>query len=452
LFYFCLDIYSLSFISLPFEYAFGFFVFDEFNLFVMTITAMTFFFASVYAWGYVEALIEHGELHRENLKLFYAAFSLLLTFINLALAANNLALFLIFIELTTITGSLLIVTLNAKENIDAAIKYIFVTSTSMVFTLMGLILLTRLTNGEHLDWAGLLANPPGDSPLLLMTFILIIIGFLAKTGIAPFHTWLPHAHSMAPSVVSTVLSGTVLNVGFYGIIRLFSVVRNTVIGQTISQLLVFFGLLSMFIGVFSMLQQRDLKKLIAFSSIEQLGFMVIAVGVGTRESIFWVLYYMFAHSMIKALLFLSAGILHRQYRGNEIASMIDVIKLQPVATLGLVVGGVAVVGIPPFALFLPKFSILSEIGGVSLLVLGGVLFFFLLSIAAFAVILTQMVSQLPVHEDLDMIKLYRAPIGMRIPIIVLCILVFAFGIMLPESMVNLMSEIVNLLHLGDSNI
>ena len=454
-YYFGLALYTLSSISLPIYYQElnDYMFIDMFSIYSTLVTTLVFCFAAIYAGGYVENLIETGELNRENLKLFYLSFNFLNTFIILAFFSNNMALFLIFAELTTIFGAVLIVTLNAKENIDAAIKYIFVVSSSMVFAFMGMVFLYAITQSYSYDGIGtlnwnllvILASNSAhlSSSLLLMASVFINIGLMAKAGIAPFHSWLPHAHSMAPSVISTVLSGAVLNVGIYGVIRMYSILRQTSIQTLVSQLLILFGLLSMGIGVFSMLQQRNLKMFIDFSSTEQMGFILIAIGIGTHDAIYWAIFYMLAHSLIKALLFLSAGILHRQYKSNEIHSMINALQLQPIASWGLIIGSVAVVGLPPFILFFPKFLILVQIASNSLVLLIFVLFFFLIAVTAYTIIGTQIFSQMTVHKGLDVIKKYTTPKLMNLPIVVLSIFIIFLGIIIPTGLQNILTNITN---------
>ena len=446
---FSLTVYTIQNASLPVYYSelYNYVFIDAFNLYTVLINEIVFTLAGLYALGYIESLVSHGELHKKNLKLFYISFNLLNKFIMLTFFSNNLALFLIFAELTTIFGALLISTLNAKENIDAALKYIFVVSSTMVFAFLGILFLYALTqkyNSATLNWNELVLlsqKTPLIASYTILTFVFVNLGMIAKAGIAPFHTWLPHAHSTAPSVISTVLSGAVLNVGIYGLIRLFFIYRNTSALSFVSGLLLFFGFLSMGIGVFSMYQQRNLKMLIAFSSIEQMGFMAVAIGIGTENSIYWVIYYMMMHSLAKSLLFLSAGIMHRQYKSNELISMINVLKLQPLASIGLMVGTFSVLGFPPFALFFPKIFIISEIAKNSLILLALVLFFFLIAISAYTVLFIRLFTKLTVHKDLDVIKNYNSPILMKIPLIVLILSLFIFGIYVPPWFENLVMTI-----------
>ena len=430
-------------IELPWFYFEQYLFLDELSLYLMFLTAITFFFATIFSQGYVHNLMLAGALHPQNLRFFYVTYNLLYASINFTFFCNNLVLFLVFAELTTIFGSALIVTLNVKENIDAATKYIFITSTALVFTLIGLIFLSSIATEsiassilpEPLNWYQLMRQLPNlSSNLLLITFLFILVGLMAKSGIVPFHTWLPHVYSMAPSVVSAVLSGAVINVGIYGVIRIFALIRqNQAIWQIISPLMMFFGVLAMSVGSLSMLPQKDLKKLIAFSSVEQMGFLLLAISIGTHDAIFWVVFYLVANAWTKGTLFLSAGVLHRQFRSNESSTMFDVMKIQPVASLGLIFGTGAIIGLPPFALFVPKFMILLEVGKKSLEVMFIALLMFLLVMSAFTVFHTQLFSQLTVHKGMDVIKPFSTPLSMKIPIIGMIVLILILGIYIPET-------------------
>jgi hydrogenase-4 component F len=422
---------------------------DKLGLFGIFLTCIIFFLSSIYAGGYVDHLVLTGDLHKENLKYFYLALNLLIIFTILTLSSNNLGLFLVFAEVTTLLASLLIILLNIRDNIEAAIKYIFVTSVAMVFTFIGLIFLLAISKSigsETLNWTELMIIAPQiNTSLTTLTFMFIFFGFMAKSGIVPLHTWMPHAYSSAPSVVGSIMSGAVSYIGLFGILRVFSIARQTDSWSILSPVLLAFGVLSMFIGSFSMLQQRNLKKLIAFSSTEQMGFMLIAISIGTELIIYWLLFYMFIHALIKALLFFSAGILHRQYRSNEVDTMFDTLRLQPIASIGLTVGSISILGIPPFGMFLPKFMILTQIILYSdLLLLIGVLFFFVIAISSFAKFDTKLFSNFLVHE-FDSIRKYESSLLMKLPILILTLLIFIIGIFIPLEIQNFISSIVKII-------
>lgn len=227
----------------------GIFFADHLGVFLAAVSGIVFFFASLYAGGYTERLMETGELNPNNLRLFYSGLALLQVFVTLAFFANNLGVFWILAELTTVFSALLVAILAARENIDAALKYIFIVSAAMLFSFAGIIFLfetARSTLGEGtLAWTTLMKHASSLSPTLLFAaFVLLFIGFAAKSGIFPFHTWLPEAHSKAPSAVSAVLSGVLLNIGIYGIIRVFALVHQTAFAEKVSLLLIVAGLLS----------------------------------------------------------------------------------------------------------------------------------------------------------------------------------------------------------------
>lgn len=273
-----------------------YFIVDSLSTYEVLVASIVFLLASTYARGYVNGLLKMGEIDPAELKLFYVALNALFGVVVYAFFSNNMALFWILLEVTTLLSSALIVTLNAKENIMAALKYVFTTSTAMLFSIVGLIILFAISkqmNGEGtLNWTLLMQQAGSMTPqLFALAFVLIFVGFAAKTGIVPFHTWLPQAHAKAPSVISVLLSAALLNAGTYGILRMYAVARQTEAEQFISTLLIVFGVLSIAVAAFSMLPRSNIKKLIAFSSIEHMGFAMLGIGLGTPLVIFWVLFH-----------------------------------------------------------------------------------------------------------------------------------------------------------------
>ncbi|MFA7694771.1 MAG: proton-conducting transporter membrane subunit [Methanoregula sp.] len=446
--------YILLYVQVPadtFMVGSGYFFIDHLGLFEVLVATVVFTLAAVYARGYVENLLSSGELETGSLKLFYAAWCLLELVIVLAFFSDNLALFWIFAEMTTIISAMLIAVLSAKENIDAALKYIFVASVAMLFSFVGLIFLfeiSRSTLGTGtLNWTALMqhasAFPPG---MMIAAFALIFIGFAAKSGIFPFHTWLPEAHAKAPSAVSAVLSGVLLNVGIYGIIRVFAIVHQTSAFTTITPLVLLFGILSIAIAAISMLPEKNLKKLIAFSSIENMGILLVGLAVATPLAIFWVLFHVMAHSFTKASLFLSAGILHRQYRSHLSADapddIRDVFRFQPLAAWGLILGGLAIIGMPPFMVFFSKFFILLSLGSLSPWVLALVLVLIFIATAAIGYfVITAFTRVTPPGEHVDLVP-YQTPMSMKVPIVILLALILVLGIMFPAGGCTFISQIV----------
>ncbi|NLE04833.1 MAG: hydrogenase membrane subunit [Crenarchaeota archaeon] len=446
--YLVLGFYTLFSVALPHYFWYdNYFFIDHLSIYEALITALVFFFASVYAKGYIKGSIKLGEMSSANLKFFYLAFNLLLIVVTFAFFSNNLAQFWILAELSTALSAVLIVMLNAPKNIGAALKYIFITSACMVFAFIGLILLYTLT--EHikvagtLNWNQIMSVSPQLSPALLFAvFIFTFVGFAAKSGIVPFHAWLPTAYSKAPGPVSAILSGSVTTIGVYGILRMYTIVAQNEVVSKVQIFLIAFGIISMLIAALTMLRQTNLKKLIGYSSIEHMGFFLVGIGIGTQVAMFWTVFYMLAHSVTKALLFFSAGILHHQYNGVRIEQVKNAFKLQPIAAWSLIIGSAAIIGMPMFVIFLPKLSILMQATTISsILPLVLLLIFFIVS-SAFGVFMIKIFSQNE-EETLKTTKRYKAPIGMIAPIIILCIIVVGLGLFFPQQLTDLLNKIVS---------
>ncbi len=429
----------------------GFFFIDHLGLFEVLIATVIFTCAAVYARGYIEGLLESGELEKGSLKLFYMAWALLLLVIVLAFFSDNLALFWIFAELTTILSAMLIAILAARDNIDAAIKYIFVASVSMLFAFVGFIFLfetsrVKLGTGT-LNWTELMQHAATFSPsMMIASFVLVFIGFAAKSGIFPFHTWLPEAHAKAPSAVSAILSGVLLNVGIYGIIRVYALVHQTTAFETIAPMLAVFGLLTIGIAAFSMLPQKNLKKLVAFSSVENMGIMLVGLAISTPVAIFWVLLHILAHSLTKASLFFSSGILHRQFRSRFSSDAVDEIKdvfrYQPLAVWGVILGGLAIIGMPPFPIFFTEFFIMLQLGTVSLPVLAVLMILLFIAAGGVGYFVLTTFTQVSEPDAPSDIEPYRVPASMKVPIIFLLALLLLIGILLPAQGMEFLNQIV----------
>ncbi len=428
-----------------------YFFIDSFGLYQILIASVLFTLAAVYAGGYVASLVESGELEKGSLRLFSAAWILLLLVLVMAFSSDNLALFWIFAELTTILSAVLVAILAARENIDAAIKYIFIASASMLFSFVGLIFLfetSRTVLGAGtLNWTALMAHaasfPPG---LTAAAFALVFIGFAAKSGIFPFHTWLSEAHAKAPSAVSALLSAVLLNVGIYGILRVFSIARQTPAADSLAAFIGIFGFLTVAIAAFSMLAEKNLKKLIAFSSIENMGLLLIGIAVATPVAIFWVLFHIMAHSLTKASLFFSAGILHRQYLSHLSADAVDdirdVFRFQPLAAWGIIIGGLAIAGMPLFPVFFSKFFILLALGKVSLPALFVLLFLLFVAAGALGYFVITTFSR-TTGQDMPMdITQYVTPLSMRFSLVILLGLVFLAGIVFLQPEASFLDAIV----------
>jgi hydrogenase-4 component F len=440
--YLAITVYVIVRAQLPLNGFKDYLFIDPLSIYEVLITCVVFLLAAIYGHGYIKTLVEKEGLRAGSLELFYICFNLLLIVIVFSFFSNNLALFWILLELTTILSAVLIVALSAKENIIAALKYVFIASTAMLFSVIGLIILFAMTKQSlgagTLNWTLLMQSAPSLSPQYFsFAFIFIFIGFASKAGIAPFHTWLPQAHARAPSVVSAVLSGVLLNCGIYGILRLFAIAHQTSSWKIIGIVMLVFGMLSIVVAAFSMLSRTNIKKLIAFSSIEHMGLVLVGISLAAPLAIFWSLFHILAHSLIKSLLFFSAGILNRQFNSNRLQDMKNVFKLQPLAAWGIILGGLAVIGMPPFPMFISKLFILTQVGRYSYILLAAILLLLLIVAAAFAYLLIKAFTQ----QTVTRLEPYRVHWTMRAPLLILLILIIGIGAYLSTGLTPLLQTI-----------
>ncbi len=317
----------------------------------------------------------------------------------------------------------------------------------MLFSFIGLILIFALTENVlgvgTLSWSTLMASANVLSPgILFAAFMFTFIGFAAKSGIVPFHAWLPSAHSKAPAPVSAILSGSITSVGIYGIIRMYAVVAQTSALPKISFFLIAFGIITMIVAALTMLNQVNLKKLIGYSTVENMGFLLVGLGLGTPVAIFWMLFYTLAHAFTKASLFFSAGIMHHQFEGVRMEHIKNAFSLQPFASWSIVLGGVAIIGMPLSALFLAKISILLQAATLSPVLLFGLLTIFLFAASAFGVFLVKLLTRREDNNSEETNR-YKAPLGMKIPIAILLVAVFVLGVFFPQQLTDLLKTIIS---------
>lgn len=301
---------------------------------------------------------------------FLLLFSLFHVSMLLVPLMDNLALLWLFIEITTIVSAPLVGYRQDVKAEEAAFKYIILSSTGILFAFLATIFLIgnvppELAGLEGLNWSTLRDNLPPKSniPFVEFIFLLALLGYGTKAGFFLLHTWLPDAHGQAPSPVSALLSGVLLKSALYAILR-FYVITNLALGNRgafTSSILLAVGLVSLVAAALFILKENRFKRVMAYHSLEYIGIITFAIGLGTSLSIYSALFLMLAHALIKALMFLGYGLVKRAYAQNgihEAADITGVFQQMPAASLVLSLGGLALVGVPPFGVFLSKFMIL----------------------------------------------------------------------------------------------
>ena len=337
---------------------------DSLNCYLLFITALAYLLVSIYSISYFGEELRKRSITLGKLKLYYSLTNAFILSMVLALSTSNMGVMWIAIEATTLASVFLVGFYNNKTAIEAAWKYIIICSVGIAFALLGIVLLyysSTVALGssfEGLNWEYLFKNAKSlNGSILKISFIFILLGFGTKAGFSPVHTWLPDAHSQAPSPVSALLSGVLLNTAMYGILRVMTIL-NTNLGDNkySGRLLIIFGLLSIGTAAFFILVQKDYKRILAYSSIEHMGIIVLGFGIGTPIAVFAALYHTFNHAMTKTMLFLSSGNVYLKYHTKKISGIKGLIKVMPITGIVFMLGIFAITGMPPFGIFMSEFN------------------------------------------------------------------------------------------------
>ncbi|MCC6177842.1 MAG: hydrogenase 4 subunit F [Chloroflexi bacterium] len=330
--------------------------------------------AAVFSVGYLRHDIAHGETSEDQVGWYYLGLHAFFWTMLTALVVDNLGALWVAIEATTLASALLVGFYRTKAALEAAWKYLILCTVGITFALLGLLLIyaaSDLAIGEHgatLNWTALLAVAPRLDPgLMRLAFIFVVIGFGAKAGFAPLHAWLPDAHSQAPSPISALLSGVLLNCALYGVLRLLPIVGPSAGPDLVRNVLVGFGLLSVGVAVPFILVQRDLKRLLAYSSVEHVGLITVAVGLGGTLALYAGLLHLVNHAVTKPLLFFAAGDVVQRYQTRRMGSIRGAVRAAPLTGSLLLLGVFAIAGLPPSGIFLSEFGIVAaSFGGGAL--------------------------------------------------------------------------------------
>lgn len=319
----------------------------------------------VYASGYLR---HTGEGRFSSPRWFYAlVFLFLFTMISVCLSAN-LGFLWIMMEGTTLASALLVGFYNTEGAVEAGWKYLMVCTVGIAFALFGTIVLylaavkAGVNSAAALDWVSLMNAVPRtgfDPHLVKLAFLFVIVGYGTKIGFVPMHSWLPDAHAEAPTPISALLSAVLLNCAMYAVMRYDAIVSRATGPAFPHTLLLIFGVLSMVVAGLLILVQRNLKRLMAYSSVEHMGIIAIGLGLGGPLGLFGALLHIFNHSVGKSLLFFTAGNVRENLGTLRMDGVSGMARTLPQTSVALVVGSLAIVGLPPFSLFVSEFAILS---------------------------------------------------------------------------------------------
>lgn len=339
---------------------------DSLGAFIISLIAVVGLISVCYSVTYSAHDLKTGEIRESRLKWYYFWFNIFLFTMLAVVVVNNLGLMWVAIEGTTLASALLVGFYDKQGSLEAAWKYIIICTVGIVFALFGTILLYYAAvsvvgeGSQALNWTNLINSAHLLNPRLLkLAFIFVLVGYGTKVGLAPMHTWLPDAHSQAPAPVSAMLSGVLLNCALYGILRFHLITSKTLGTDFSANLLLIFGLLSIAVSLPFIMVQHDFKRMLAYSSIEHMGIIATAIGIGGRLGLYGAFLHMLNHAMTKSTMFFVAGNITQKYNTKKIDKITGVISAMPVSGPVLLVCTFALAGVPPFNMFLSEFAIIS---------------------------------------------------------------------------------------------
>jgi hydrogenase-4 component F len=331
---------------------------DSLGGLVLLLVALVGFTAALFSWGYIAARPGHAV---RDVQRYYGLYNLFVLSMLCVPLLANVALMWIAIELTTLLSAFLVGYENTPEALEAAWKYVVLTTLGAIFALLGFLILywgSRIAGLEPFTWLGLVEAAPRIPPALLWpAFLLILVGFGTKVGLVPMHTWLPDAHSQAPASICALLSGVETTTVLYVILRLFPVISGAP-GLDPGPWFIGFGLASVGVATLLLIYVRDFKRMFAFSTVEHMGIILVAAGLGGTEAHLGAVYQITGHALAKSFCFFAAGMTVMAVGNQDIASVRGLIRSSPLAALALVAGGFAIAGAPPFAIFVSELTIL----------------------------------------------------------------------------------------------
>ena len=340
---------------------------DDLNIVFIVLNTFVGFTTSVFSWGYIGHELETGRLNPLRLRFYHAMYQALLFAMNLALTANNIGLMWVAVELATLTTVVMVGLYRTHEALEAAWKYFILGSVGVALALFGTILIyvaALPTVGAGVDgmvWTTLIAKVSRFDPALLnLAFVFLMLGYGTKVGLVPLHAWLPDAHAEGPTPISAVLSGLLLNVALYAVLR-FKLLMSANKGAIApGPLMAAMGLVSLIFAAFMLYRRRDIKRLFAYSSIEHMGIITLAFGMGGPLANFAGLLHMTMHSLTKSGIFFTVGHIAQVKGSQRIADIRGLSSTQPALAVALALGVFAIAGLPPFGVFTSEFLVVSS--------------------------------------------------------------------------------------------
>ena len=342
------------------------FFIDQFNVFLVALTAFVAFTTSLFSRPYMRVEQHHGKLSTPRLHLYYSMYQMFTLSMLVALTTNNMGIIWVAMEAATLTTVLLVSLYRTPASLEAAWKYFILCGVGIALALFGTILLYFAAErvlgqgGTALLWTHLNQVKGDLEPTVLkLAFVFLLVGYGTKIGLVPLHSWLPDAHAEGPTPVSAVLSGLLLNVALCAVMRSKVLVDGSLGTHFAGNLMMGFGLLSVVVAALFLSRQKDIKRMFAYSSIEHMGLITFAFGMGGPVATFAGMLHMTMHSLTKSAIFFAVG--HAaQISGTQLMENIrGMMQVSPTVGWGLMLGTLAILGIPPFGVFASEFLLIT---------------------------------------------------------------------------------------------
>jgi hydrogenase-4 component F len=342
------------------------FYIDAFNVYLVVLTAFVGLTTAIFSRPYMRHEVERGRVTDRRLRLYHSMYQGFLFAMLLALSTNNLGILWVAMEAATLTTVLLVSLYRTPESIEAAWKYFVLCGVGIAQALFGTVLVyfaaeqkLGAERDDTLLWTVLHASAASLDPTVLsLAFVFLLVGYGTKVGLVPLHNWLPDAHSEGPTPMSAVLSGLLLNVALYALVRLKMLVDASLQTNLAGHLMMGFGLVSFIVAGLFLHRQHDIKRMYSYSSIEHMGLMTYAFGLGGALATFGALLHMTVHSLTKSAIFVTVGHAAQVAGTQRIDKIRGLIRTQPAVGWGLLIGTIAIAGFPPFGIFVSEFLLL----------------------------------------------------------------------------------------------
>jgi len=339
---------------------------DPLNVFLVALTAFVGFTTSLFSRPYMRIEHDHGRLSPGRLRLYHSMFQLFICTMLLALTTNNLGILWVAMEAATLTTVLLVSLYRTAASLEAAWKYFILCGVGIAQALFGTIMLyfaaEKILGHQSgaLLWTHLnMVKDQLEPTVLSLAFVFLLVGYGTKIGLVPLHNWLPDAHAEGPTPVSAVLSGLLLNVALYAVVRCKVLADGALQSNLPGQLMMGFGLLTVVVSALFLSRQKDIKRLFGYSSIEHMGLVTFAFGMGGPVASFAGLLHMTVHCLTKSAIFFAVGHASQQSGTQVMEHIRGLIKTSPTVGWGLMIGSLAILGMPPFGVFASEFLILT---------------------------------------------------------------------------------------------